>query len=299
MTAPAGRSARQIDWSVRLGSIDRPRKECGEVGIAAEPVENAIEYMWERFREPLTLQDIAASAQLSRFYFTRVFKEQTQLTPGKFLSAIRLYEAQRMIKSSSLSITDVSLAVGYNSLGSFTSSFTASAGISPGRLRRLHRNGQLVPAFVPPTAPRSGYGSLAGTISAPEGVGNARVYIGAFPTPLVQHPCPASTVIDVPSGRPCCYSLPDVPGGTWYLLAVGRAEALGARASGGDRAPLVGAPSKVSITEGAVVSAALRLRHRRPVDPPPLLLLPDLEPTRGGSTTPGCVSIGAAYRALP
>ncbi|WP_442814239.1 helix-turn-helix domain-containing protein [Streptomyces sp. NBC_00151] len=78
---------------------------------------------------------------LSRFHFTRLFKEETGLTPGRFLAAVRIHEAERLIEKTSMSITEVSYAVGYNSLGSFTNYFTASVGVSPSRFRRLARDG--------------------------------------------------------------------------------------------------------------------------------------------------------------
>src|SRR5260370_24577918 len=99
-------------------------------------VEGAIGSRWEGYREPLSLTDIAKSAILSRFHFSRVFREVTGLSPGRYLSAVRIYEAKRLLVSTSLSVTDISFEVGYNILGSFTNRFTASVGISPARFRR-------------------------------------------------------------------------------------------------------------------------------------------------------------------
>jgi len=79
----------------------------------------------------------------------------------------------------------------------------------------------------PEPGPRSGFGTVAGTISLPEGHGNARVYLGAFRTAVVQHPSVASIVVDVPSGRPSCYCLENVPDGSWHLLAVAVAAGIG------------------------------------------------------------------------
>src|SRR5215471_4102534 len=104
-------------------------------------VERAITSIWEHYREPLSLTDIAKSAILSRFHFSRVFREATGVSPGRFLSAVRIYEAKRMLVSTSLSVTDISLAVGYNSLGSFTNRFTESVGTSPTRFRRMWLEG--------------------------------------------------------------------------------------------------------------------------------------------------------------
>jgi AraC-like DNA-binding protein len=256
-------------------------------------VERAIEYIRQRYGEPLTLAGIADSAMLSRFHFTRLFKKETGLTPGRFLAAVRIHHAKRLIDTTTLSIIEISYEVGYNSVGSFTNSFTASVGVPPGRFRRLSRDGARgLPA--PPARPRSGYGTVAGTISLPEGYGNARVYLGAFCTPVVQHPSLAAIVVDVPSGRPVCYSLKYVPEGKWHLLAVAVADGIGPDPQA-RRTALVGGHGRptatVAVTDDSVTSAAVRLRLRTPADPPILLALPELEPPATFMARPGCASV--------
>jgi len=248
-------------------------------------VEKAIECIWERYSQPLSLTDIAESALLSRFYFARMFRDATGITPGRFLAAIRIHQAKRLLLSTSMSITDISFAVGYNSLGSFTNYFTTSVGVSPGRFRRLSRTGGFGLPRPQPNL-RTGFGAVAGTISLPEGHGNARVYVGAFRTPIVQHPSAAAVIVDVPSGRPTCYHLPDVPEGTWFVHAVGVADGAGpdplAR-----RTWLFGGRGSVAVAADSVTSAAVRLRRSRRADPPVLLALPDLEPRPAAAVT-GC-----------
>jgi AraC family transcriptional regulator len=243
-------------------------------------VERAVECIWERYGEPLSLAEIAGSALLSRFYFVRLFREVTGITPGRFLAAVRIYQAKRLLLSTSMSITEISFAVGYNSLGSFTNYFTASVGVSPGRFRRMSRSGGFsLPS--PRPNPRAGYGAIAGTISLPEGHGNARVFVGAFPTPIVQHPPATAVIVDVPSDCPCCYLLPDIPEGRWFVHAVGVADGIGPEPRL-RRASLVGGHDPAAVIADSVTSAAVRLRPGRPADPPVLLALPELEPPPGG-----------------
>jgi AraC-like DNA-binding protein len=250
-------------------------------------VERAIECIWERYSEPLSLTEIAESALLSRFYFSRLFRDATGISPGRFLAAVRIHQAKRLLLSTSMNITDISFTVGYNSLGSFTNYFTASVGVSPGKFRRISRTGRFgLPG--PQPNPRAGRGAVAGTISLPEGHGNARVYVGAFPTVIVQHPPATAVIVDVPSGRPCCYNLPDVPEGTWYVRAVGVADGVGPEPRV-HRTSLVGGHGSAEVTAGSVTSAAVRLRPGQLTDPPVLLALPDLEP-------PSCL---AAITACP
>lgn len=249
-------------------------------------VERAIECIWERYSEPLSLAEIARSARLSRFYFARLFRDATGITPGRFLAAIRIHQAKCLLVDTSMRITDISFAVGYNSLGSFTNYFTTSVGVSPGRFRRLARTGGIgLPD--PRPAPRAGAGAIAGTVGLPEGSGNARVYVGAFRTPIVQHPPAAAVVVDVPGGRPCCYQLPDVPEGTWFVHAVGVADGVGSE-PWTRWTRLIGGHDPVAVTADSVTSAAVRLRRGRPADPPVLLALPDLHPRPAPAGDAGC-----------
>lgn len=241
-----------------------------------EAVEKVIRLIWERYSEPLSLTEIAGSALLSRFHFTRLFRHATGITPGRFLAAVRIYQAKRMLLNTSMPVTDISAAVGYKSLGSFTNHFTDSVGVSPGRFRRGSRNGGFG-LLHPPRSPRAAYGAVAGTISLPEGHGTARVCVGAFETPILKHPLAAAVIVDVPGGRPCCYHLPDVPEGTWYVRAVGVADGAVPRPRS-HRTQLVGGHDPITVTAATVTSAAVRLRPSLPTDPPILLALPDLEP---------------------
>jgi len=96
-------------------------------------VDRAVRCIWQRYGDPLSLADMAQSAMLSRFHFARLFKEQTGVSPGRFLAAVRIYQAKRMLVISSMSVAGVSSAVGYGQPRIITSHFTDSVGISPSR----------------------------------------------------------------------------------------------------------------------------------------------------------------------
>ncbi len=239
-------------------------------------VERAIKYIWERYSEPLTLSDIARSAILSRFHFCRIFREATGVTPGRFLSAIRIYQAKRMLVTTSVNITDISFAVGYNSLGSFTNHFTDSVGVSPGRFRRMSQNG----GFEPPRqqTPSALRGTVTGTISLPPGYALARTYVGAFDTPIVQRRPLCAAVVDLDaSGELSSYRLNGIPEGTWFVHAVAEADSIDPE-PWTRRSLLVGTHSPVTVIPGTSTLTSMRLRPRCPADLPILLALPSLEP---------------------
>src|SRR5687768_11601676 len=79
-------------------------------------VERVITSARERLCEPISLRDMSRVAYISPFHFNRVFHEITGLPPTKFISAMRLEEAKRLLLNTHLSITDISFEVGYTSL---------------------------------------------------------------------------------------------------------------------------------------------------------------------------------------
>ena len=186
-------------------------------------VQHAVTTIRERFWEPLSLDDLARGAMVSKYHFLRTFSRVTGVTPGRFLSAVRLQEAKRLLLSTSLNVADVSARVGYSSTGSFTRRFTESVGLSPTRYRRLSLpagGGPCEPAWAQAPAPvpaARGAGSVAGTVRA-AGPALRTVHIGAFDGPIVQGTPAAFATASAP-GR---FALPRVPAGTWYIHAVAR-----------------------------------------------------------------------------
>ncbi|MFD8454412.1 MULTISPECIES: helix-turn-helix domain-containing protein [Streptomyces] len=265
-------------------------------------VEKAVEYMRARFGDPLTVADVAETVRIhDTFAFSRAFREETGVSPGKFLAAVRIHEAKRLIGDSDTDLADIRDAVGWGGAETFADSFTDAVGLSPGRFRRLCREAGEVPPGPRPH-PGAEHGAVAGTIRLPPGHGNARVYLGAFATPVVRYPAVAAALVDVPSDRPSCYRLRDVPEGNWHLLAVAVAAGGGGDPRAG-RSTLVGGHggtgATVAVTAGTVTGAAVRLRPPSPVDPPVLLALPELRPPRTVVPQPGCAAAPGTRAGAP
>ncbi len=244
------------------------------------PVESAIARMWESYAEPLSLADIAKSAILSRFHFCRVFSEATGVSPGRYLSAVRIYQAKRLLASTSLSVTEISLAIGYNSLGSFTNRFAESVGASPTRFRRMWGEGIHAEHDPAPTeqtpASSSPNGIVTGLVELPDDYGAARVYLGAFETPIIQRRPPSWMIVDTRSASPASYRLANIPPGEWFIRAVAEADSAEPE-PWTRRSLLVGGQGSVAVTADAVSKVNITLRARRPTDLPILYAVPDLE----------------------
>jgi AraC family transcriptional regulator len=107
------------------------------MGTSEKAVARVIAMMRDRLEEPLTVEEMARVAMFSKFHFTRLFKRVTGVSPGRYLSALRLQRAKQLLVSTSLNVTDISVRVGYSSTGTFTATFTRRVGLSPTAYRRL------------------------------------------------------------------------------------------------------------------------------------------------------------------
>jgi len=84
-----------------------------------------------RYFEPLDGDDMARAAGLSRAHFSREFRRAFGETPHGYLLTRRLERAAALLRTTDHSVAEVCLAAGWQSIGSFTTSFTRTYGKSP------------------------------------------------------------------------------------------------------------------------------------------------------------------------
>lgn len=184
-------------------------------------IRNALSLMHERYSENLTLDDLASAAIMSKFHFIRIFRDAVGLTPCRYLSALRLHEAKRLLRSTRMNVSDISSKVGYSSTGSFTRRFTESVGYSPIQ----YRNSVLFGRDAAAGQRRAGhdgaqtgaFGVIGGSVRAGQEVGE--VFVGIFDKLILECPAISSRLLEstgsfrlrTPVGRP------------YYVHAVARA----------------------------------------------------------------------------
>jgi AraC-like DNA-binding protein len=89
-----------------------------------------------RYFDPLTVDDLAAAAGLSRAHFSREFRRAFGEPPHVYLLTRRLERAAALLRSTDRPVVEICLSVGLTSVGSFTTSFTRTYGESPTAYRR-------------------------------------------------------------------------------------------------------------------------------------------------------------------
>jgi AraC-like DNA-binding protein len=240
-------------------------------------VERVILAMHERLSEPMSLRDMARIALMSPYHFNRVFGQITGIPPSRFLTALRLEAAKRLLLTTNRSVTDICLDVGYNSLGSFITRFTHLVGKSPVNLRRLGGKPvaglDRVPCQDSKTPPfGDAHGTVQGAVRGADSF-EGRVFVGLFPAPIPQGRPLACTILSQ-CGH---YAIERVPNGVYYVLVLalprgGRAEA---HLLGDDT--LRGRAGPLEVRAGRVAGPTqVSLRVARVTDPPILVTLPFL-----------------------
>jgi AraC-like DNA-binding protein len=104
-----------------------------------------------RYFEPLDVDDLARAAGLSRAHFSREFRRAFGEPPHAYLLTRRLERAAALLRSTDNSVAEICYSVGLQSLGSFTTSFTRTYGVSPTAYRVKFRpaaDHALVPACI-------------------------------------------------------------------------------------------------------------------------------------------------------
>lgn len=88
-----------------------------------------------RYVEPLGVDDLARAAGLSRAHFSRAFRAAFGESPHAYLLSRRLERAAALLRTTDRSVADICMAVGLQSVGSFTTSFKRSYGATPTQYR--------------------------------------------------------------------------------------------------------------------------------------------------------------------
>ena len=183
-------------------------------------VERVITSARGRLCEPISLRDMSRVAYLSTFHFNRVFHQITGLPPAKFISAMRLDEAKRLLLNTNRSITDISFEVGYTSLSTFTRRFTQRVGLGPREFRYLAE--RITPASVESlcahyaelTGPATIPASVEGFVESPE-PNDGPIFVGLFRAHIPQSRPVGGALLTSPG----IFSIGSVPDGTYHLLA--------------------------------------------------------------------------------
>lgn len=93
------------------------------------------EYLDQNFTSPITLDSLSDTVYISKHYLSHLFKEQTGVSPIKYLTSKRMEKACELLSETELPVSEVSKAVGYENPLYFSQVFKRIYGISPVKYR--------------------------------------------------------------------------------------------------------------------------------------------------------------------
>ncbi len=102
-------------------------------------IREALNYIEQNFQNDITVEGIASFCGLNRTYFGRIFKDTLGSSPQQFLLNYRMAKATELLKLTSLSISDIGNAVGYQNQLHFSRAFKNVYGVSPREWRNKNQ----------------------------------------------------------------------------------------------------------------------------------------------------------------
>lgn len=98
-------------------------------------VADAKEFIEKHFSNDISLDDVSRSVDVSPYYFTRLFKEETGVTFVEYLTNVRIDRAKQMMSESGISMKEICAAVGYSDPNYFSRIFKKNVGVTPTEYR--------------------------------------------------------------------------------------------------------------------------------------------------------------------
>jgi len=117
--------------------IERPVPAPGDASTAATR-----SWALERLDEPLDLDRLARHARMSVRTFTRKFRDETGLSPGRWLTRQRVEHARRLLETTGLPIDQVATRAGFGTATSLRQHLQAAIGVAPAAYRRTFQAGR-------------------------------------------------------------------------------------------------------------------------------------------------------------
>jgi AraC-like DNA-binding protein len=109
------------------------------LGIAREvlpaALARAVGFIDARYRDPITVAEVAAASGSSESRLHALFKQRLQVSPKRYIAGRRMKQAALLLEQDGLAIAEIALQVGYGDQSAFTRAFKREFGVAPARYR--------------------------------------------------------------------------------------------------------------------------------------------------------------------
>jgi AraC-like DNA-binding protein len=124
---------REILWLVMSGEQGATVRQLGLADSTTSRVRHVVQWMRERYAEPMRVDDLARLASMSPSAFHRAFHAVTAMSPIQYQKSIRLQEARLRLLASPADVAGAAYAVGYESPSQFSREYRRRFGAPPSR----------------------------------------------------------------------------------------------------------------------------------------------------------------------
>lgn len=116
--------------------LDKTREVCQKIeSNKADKSESVIEkaeaFINTNYMKELSLDDISAYCNISSYYFSKLFKQETGENFVEYLNRVRIDNAKKMLNETDSSVKEICFSVGYSDPNYFSRAFKKYAGVTP------------------------------------------------------------------------------------------------------------------------------------------------------------------------
>jgi LacI family transcriptional regulator len=119
------------------------RKSSDILSVNHQRVAKGLRFIWENFRQPISVDAVAKAAAMSRRGLHQAFLDHLGRTPGEEIRALRVEHAKKLLAETNYKLEAIAGLSGYQSANSFCIAFKSSVGLSPVCFRKSIRHGRL------------------------------------------------------------------------------------------------------------------------------------------------------------
>ena len=108
----------------------------------ADMLSSVLAYCMQNYTENITLDSMAAALHASKYYISRLFSDKIKISFNDYLNMLRINDAKERLLKTEDSVTQIGIAVGYNTIRSFNRAFLSQVGMQPRQYRNAYRSAQ-------------------------------------------------------------------------------------------------------------------------------------------------------------
>ena len=121
---------------VRAWFVDKMGNACRNVAVKKEEqsvsvVERARKYIDSKYNKDISLDDVSREVDISPYYFSKIFKEETGQTFVEYVTEIRMNRAKELLSFTDMSMKEICCEIGYSDPNYFSRSFKKNTGLTP------------------------------------------------------------------------------------------------------------------------------------------------------------------------